>query len=69
MTCKNCAHARKLDLAMSGVFECWRFPPKVMLVPGQHPITGAQVLNMNSISPLVNEDFQCGEWVPVELNS
>ncbi|MCK5608486.1 hypothetical protein KAR91_41780 [Candidatus Pacearchaeota archaeon] len=59
-SCSNCKYGK--ELKKDSLF-CLRYPPAVMPVQAQHPISGQMHSAGLSVCPEVAEETWCGEFV------
>jgi len=61
--CNNCEHIyRDSETAKQGA--CRRYPPTVLAIPQQNPLTGQMAMTLQSLSPPVPLDYWCGDFEP-----
>lgn len=63
--CGNCAFMEfSKDNVEQGV--CHSKPPQLIVLPGQNPLTGQMVINVQSMYPVVKTDSWCGDFEHVD---
>lgn len=56
--CENCESSENDD----GELFCHAFPPTVISIPVQHPISGQAGISMQAVFPHVASDWWCSYW-------